>query len=386
MAMSVYDNNVSHLAQIISEQGMDGLGSAIQILINQAMLIERNRHLNAAPYERNDARTGYANGFKPKSLNTRIGTLELLVPQVRDSDFYPSFLERGIRSERALKLSLAEMYIQGVSTRKVSAILEELCGLQVNSTDVSRAAKLLDEEFVKWRTRPLGRYLYLILDARYEKVRQDGCVVDSAVLVAYGVDEKGFRHVLGVSVALSEAEIHWRTFLDSLVSRGLHGLLCITSDAHSGLKAALKAVFPSVPWQRCQFHLQQNAQAYVPKQSMKEEVAEDIRSIFNSANREEAERLLKLAIAKYAKTASQLSAWMEANIPEGLNVFNFKRSHQLYLRTSNLAERVNREIKRRTKVAGIFPSAASCERLITGVLIEISEAWETGKPYLSMTD
>jgi transposase-like protein len=386
MAMSVYDNNVSHLAQIISEQGMDGLGSAIQILINQAMLIERNRHLNAAPYERNDSRTGYANGFKAKSLNTRIGTLELLVPQVRDSDFYPSFLERGIRSERALKLSLAEMYIQGVSTRKVSAILEELCGLQVNSTDVSRAAKLLDEEFVKWRTRPLGRYIYLILDARYEKVRQDGCVVDSAVLVAYGVDEKGFRHVLGVSVALSESEIHWRTFLDSLVSRGLHGLLCITSDAHSGLKAALKAVFPSVPWQRCQFHLQQNAQAYVPKQSMKEEVAEDIRSIFNSANREEADRLLKLAIAKYAKTASQLSAWMEANIPEGLNVFNFKRSHQLYLRTSNLAERVNREIKRRTKVAGIFPSAASCERLITGVLIEISEGWETGNPYLSMTD
>ncbi len=386
MAMSVYDNNVSHLAQIISEQGMDGLGSAIQILINQAMLIERNRHLNAGPYERNDSRTGYANGFKPKLLNTRIGTLELLVPQVRDSDFYPSFLERGIRSERALKLSLAEMYIQGVSTRKVSAILEELCGLQVNSTDVSRAAKLLDEEFVKWRTRPLGRYIYLILDARYEKVRQDGCVVDSAVLVAYGVDEKGFRHVLGVSVALSEAEIHWRTFLDSLVSRGLHGLLCITSDAHSGLKAALKAVFPSVPWQRCQFHLQQNAQAYVPKQSMKAEVAEDIRSIFNSANREEADRLLKLAITKYAKTASQLSAWMEANISEGLNVFNFKRSHQLYLRTSNLAERVNREIKRRTKVAGIFPSAASCERLITGVLIEISEDWGTGKPYLSMTD
>ena len=383
---TAYDNNVSHLAQIISEQGMDGLGSAIQILINQAMLIERNRHLNAAPYERNDSRTGYANGFKAKSLKTRIGTLELLVPQVRDSDFYPSFLERGIRSERALKLSLAEMYIQGVSTRKVSAILEELCGLQVNSTDVSRAAKLLDEEFVKWRTRPLGRYIYLILDARYEKVRQDGCVVDSAVLVAYGVDEKGFRHVLGVSVALSESEIHWRTFLDSLVSRGLHGLLCITSDAHSGLKAALKAVFPSVPWQRCQFHLQQNAQAYVPKQSMKEEVAEDIRSIFNSANREEADRLLKLAIAKYAKTASQLSAWMEANIPEGLNVFNFKRSHQLYLRTSNLAERVNREIKRRTKVAGIFPSAASCERLITGVLIEISEGWETGNPYLSMTD
>ena len=261
-----------------------------------------------------------------------------------------------------------------------------MCGFEVTSMDVSRSAKLLDEEFGQWRSRPLGQYIYLILDARYEKVRHGGSVVDSAVLVAYGVDAKGMRHVLGVSVSLSEAEVHWRAFLESIVSRGLHGLTLITSDAHSGLKAAVRAVFPTVPWQRCQFHLQQNAQAYVPKQSMKKEVAEDIRIIFNAPNREEANRQLKLTMTKYEKTAPQLSQWMETAIPEGLTVFHFKSSHRRRLRTSNLAERVNREIKRRTKIASIFPNAASCERLVTGVLIEISEDWETGKVYLSMEE
>ena len=180
--------------------------------------------------------------------------------------------------------------------------------------------------------------------------------------------------------------MHWRSFLDSLVSRGLHGLLCITSDAHAGLKAAIRAVFPGVPWQRCQFHLQQNAQAYVPKQSMKAEVADDIRHVFNAPDRNEANRLLKLLVIKYEKTAPQLSEWMEINIQESLNVFGLKKSHRKKMRTSNLAERVNRELKRRTKVVGIFPSAESCERLVTAVLIEISEEWETGKVYLCMAE
>jgi putative transposase len=386
MAMERNVTGFSSLAEVLSEKGLEGLGSAVEILINEAMRIERDRHLNAKAYERTESRNGYANGYKSKQLNTRVGTLNLQVPQVRESNFYPSFLERGLRSERALSLSLAEMYIQGVSTRKVSSILEEMCGFEVTSMDVSRASKLLDEEFSQWRSRPLGQYVYLILDARYEKVRQGGSVVDSAVLVAYGVDTIGMRHVLGVSISLSEAEVHWRGFLESLVSRGLYGLMLITSDAHSGLKAALRAVFPSVPWQRCQFHLQQNAQAYVPKQSMKKEVAEDIRIIFNAPNRTEAERQLKLVMAKYEKTAPQLSEWMETAIPEGLTVFHFKSGHRRRLRTSNLAERVNREIKRRTKIASIFANPASCERLVTGILIEISEEWGAGKVYLSMEE
>lgn len=386
MAITTNDRGFSALAEVLSEKGLDGLGSAVELLINEAMRIERDRHINATAYERTEMRSGYANGFKPKQLNTRLGSLNLQVPQVREGDFYPSFLERGIRSERALKLALAEMYIQGVSTRKVTSILEEMCGLEVTSMEVSRSAKLLDEEFGKWRARPLGQYIYLVLDARYEKVREGGSVIDSAVLVAYGIDSAGIRHVLGVSVSLSEAEVHWRAFFESLVSRGLHGLTGITSDAHSGLKAALRAVFPSVPWQRCQFHLQQNAQAYVPKQSMKKEVAEDIRVIFNAPNREEADRHLKLAMLKYEKTAPQLVQWMETAIPEGLTVFRFRSTHRRRLRTSNMAERVNREIKRRTKVASIFPNAASCERLVTGILIEISEEWESGKVYLSMNE
>ena len=184
------------------------------------------------------------------------------------------------------------MYVQGVSTRKVAAITEELCGFSVSSTQVSRATALLDEQLQAWRERPLGQYKYVYLDARYEKVRQDGQVRDAAVLIAVGVNMEGKREVLGISVALSEAEVHWRTFLQSLVTRGLSGVELIVSDAHTGLQQARKAVFGGIPWQRCQFHLQKNAQSYVPRQNMKAEVAADIRAIFNAPNRHEAESLL----------------------------------------------------------------------------------------------
>ena len=288
------DNVLSEISEILFNEGMGGLNSAITILINQAMQIERTKHLKANPYERSAERQGYANGFKDKDLKTRIGLLPLKIPQVRDGDFYPSFLEKGLRSERALMLSMAEMYVNGVSTRKVQNIMEQLCGFNVSSSEVSRAGKLLDEELSKWRERPLGKYKYLFLDARYEKIRYEGRVIDCATLVAIAIGENGKREILGTSVKLSEQEVHWREFLQNLQARGLHGIELITSDAHSGLKAAKKAVFPSVPWQRCQFHLQQNAQSYIPKKSMKEQVAFDVKSVFNTPNQIEAERLLKL--------------------------------------------------------------------------------------------
>ena len=384
MAMRVENIKISEAVELIAEKGFAGMSEAMQILFNQAMLIERANYLQLEPYERSEARQDYANGFKPKQLKTRIGELSLQVPQVRSSGFYPSFLEKGLRSERALKLALAEMYVKGVSTRKVNDILEELCGLQISSTDVSRATKLLDEELSKWKQRPLGKYIYLYVDARYEKVREGGCVIDSAVLIAYGINELGKREIIGVSVSLSEAEIHWRTFFESLLKRGLHGLQLIISDAHTGLKAARKAVFPSVPWQRCQFHLQQNAQAYVTKTSRKKEVAETIRAIFNAENMTEAERLLKLAVTKYEKELPKLSEWMQENISEGLTVFNFSSDHRRRLRTSNIAERVNEEIRRRTRVARIFPNTESCERLVTAIVMEISEDWGVGKVYLNV--
>lgn len=370
------------ILEVIINRGMEGLPKAVELIYNEAMRIERSRYLGANPYERSAERTDYGNGYKPKILNSTLGKLDLQIPQVRKGDFYPSFLEKGSRSERSLKLALADMYIQGVSTRDVSKIIEGLCGFEVTSTEVSRATKLLDEEFTKWRTRPLDRYEYLYLDARYEKVRNAGSVVDLAIALAIGVTESGTREVLGLSVKLTEAEIHWRSFLEDLQKRGLHGIKLIISDDHAGLKAARKTVFPSIPWQRCQFHLQQNAQQYVPKKSMKKEVAADIRSIFNAANREEANRLLQINIEKYRVKAPQLSKWMEDNIGEGLTVFSFPLEYSKHIRTNNMTERINKEIRRRTRKVGIFPNEASCLRLITAVVMEISEEWLLGKRYL----
>ena len=386
MACRVNDNNLQGAIELIAENGFDGMAEAVSLLVNEAMHVERNRHLQAKPYERTDERQGYANGYKNKTLKSRLGKLDLLVPQVRDGDFYPSVLEKGLRSERALKLAVAEMYVQGVSTRRVKEITEVLCGFEVSSTEVSRVSKEMDKELEKWRQRPLGKMCYLILDARYEKVRQNGCVVDSAVLIAHGVDEHGKRRVLGVSVSLSEAEVHWRAFMESLVKRGLNGLTMIVSDAHSGLRAARRAVFPSVPWQRCQFHLQQNAQSYVSKHSLKSSVAADIRSVFNASSRDEANRLLKLLVEKYQKTEPRLSQWMEENIPEGLSIMAFPAAHQRRMRTSNMAERVNKEILRRTRVVGIFPNVNSCLRLVTAILVETDEDWQQGNIYLSMDE
>jgi putative transposase len=317
MARRVEINGVDAAMELIMEEGFEGLGEAFRVLMNEAMRIERARHLGAGAWERSEAREGYANGYKPKTLKTRLGEVTVAVPQVRDGSFYPSALERGQRSERALKLALAEMYIQGVSTRKVAKITEELCGFEISSTEVSRCTALLDEELTAWRSRELGACPYVVLDARYEKVRHGGQVVDCAVLVALGVRADGKRDILGVSVALSEAEVHWRQFLTELKDRGLHGIQLFVADDHAGLKAARQAVFPSVPWQRCQFHLQQNAGHYVPGMDLRAKVAADIRAIFTAPDADEATRLLELFIKRYAKSAPKLAAWAETALPEG---------------------------------------------------------------------
>lgn len=375
----------SELLEQIAAEGLEAVPELIRIVLNTAMEAERQQYLGVGPYERSEQRQGHANGYKPKTVTTRVGPISFEIPQVREGGFYPQALEKGLRSERALTLSLAEMYVQGVSTRKVNAIVEKLCGGAVSSTQVSRATAQLDEALDKWRKRPLGRYRYIWLDARYEKVRLAGQVHDSAVLIATGVDETGRRQVLGVSVAVSEHEVHWRTFLRSLVERGLSGVEVIISDAHQGLQAARQAVFGGIPWQRCQFHLQQNAQAYVPHQSLKAEVAADIRASFTAPNRAEADALLNKAVQKYAKSAPKLATWLEENIPQGLTVFAFPEAHRRLLRTTNGLERVNKEVKRRTRVVGIFPNEAACLRLVSAVLMEISEEWQAGRAYLTFT-
>jgi transposase-like protein len=301
-------NAIQEVVELLSYDGFDNLGEAIRRIINEAMRLERQNHLGVGPYEHSEQRRGYANGYKSKTVQTRVGTLDLAVPQVRDSSFYPSSLEKGLRSERALKIALAEMYVQGVSTRKVAKITEQLCGFEVTSTQVSRAAKELDEVLEQWRKRPLGAYPYVYLDARYEKVRVNGSVIDMAVLVAIGVSETGQRQILGTSVVFSKQEAHWRDFLRSLQERKLHGVRLFISDAHEGLKAARKAVYPSVPWQRCQFHLQQNAQSYVPKQEMRKEVSAAIRDIFNASTEAEAKKQLDQLLERYEKSAPRLVA------------------------------------------------------------------------------
>ena len=374
---------LEELVTLINDNGTDALGHAFATLLEIGMNAERESVLGAAAYERTEERRGYANGYKPKTIDTRAGRLTLKVPKARGVEFYPSALEKGVRSERALKLAIAEMYVKGVSTRKVTHVMQELCGLDVSSTQVSRAAKELDEELEAWRTRPLGRVKYLIFDARYEKVRHGGTVIDCAILTAIGVLPDGRRSILGTSCKLSEAEVHWRAFLQSLIERGMHGVQYIVSDDHAGMKAAREALFPGVPWQRCQFHLIQNAMAYVPRMNMRSEAAQDVRMVFNAADKEEADRRLRLAVEKYREPAPRLADWMEANIPQGLTAFILPPSHRRRLRTSNSIEVINKEIKRRTRVATLFPNEASVERLVSAILCEIDEEWTTGRVYLN---
>ncbi|WP_435006471.1 IS256 family transposase [Tundrisphaera lichenicola] len=384
MTHQMQTNAWDEMTELLAEHGFDGMARAVTVLLNEVMKLERTQALGAAPYQRSERRNGYANGFKPKTLHTRLGPLTVDVPQTRGIEFYPSALEKGVRSERALKLAVAEMYVQGVSTRKVAAITEKLCGLEVTSSQVSRAAEALDEELERWRTRPIGEMPYLILDARYEKVRHGGSVVPCAVLVAIGVDPEGKRSVLGVSVSLSEAEVHWRDFLASLQARGLHGVKQVTSDDHAGLRQALKARMTGVPWQRCQFHLMHNAMAFVPKPEMRTQVAEGIRAVFDAPDRPEAQRQLEIVVKRYRAKAPRLAEWLEEDIPEGLTVFALAARHRRRLRTSNMVERLNEEIKRRTRVAGLFPNDASALRLISAVAMEISEEWEMNRKYLTM--
>lgn len=376
---------LNSILQQLNESGLEALLGGFATLLNEAMLRQRSEALGAQPYERSDSRKGHANGFKPKTVDTRMGALELAVPQVRgDIQFYPSALDKGLRSEQALKLALAEMYVQGVSTRRVAQIVEQLCGHSVSSTHVSDCAAKLDVHLDAWRNAPLEVVPYVYLDARYEKVRQDGRVLDCAVLIASGILPSGKRSILGVSVALSEAEVHWREFLNSLQRRGLRGVRCFVSDDHAGLKAARRAVFPGVAWQRCQFHLQQNAQAYVPKVEQRAGVAAQIRNVFDSPDQAAANQRLKELVGQHAKSAPKLAQWLEDNLPEGFTVFDLPATHRRRMRTSNPLERVNMELKRRTRVAGIFPNEASLLRLVSARLMEISEDWETGKIYLSM--
>lgn len=379
------DTVVEQIVKGLIGEGMEGLKPILELLLNGAMKVEREQFLGASSHERTEGRRGYANGYKPKELQTRLGALDLQVPQVRGLGFYPQSLEKGSRSEKALKLAVAQMYLEGVSTRKVRDITEKLCGLDISSTQVSRMTQELDEQFEQFRRRPIGEISYLVVDAIYLKVRHNGSVIDMAILLGYGINLEGKREILGATASLSEAEVHWREFFKQLQSRGMRGLQLIISDNHPGMKNARKTMFPSVPWQRCQFHLAQNAQSYAPRKSMRQEIAEVMREIFNSPTKEMAQEMKRQAVEKYQKRAPEFAKWLDENVDEGLTIYQFPKEHRKKIRTSNGIERVNKEIKRRTRVAVLFPNPESALRLVTGVIIEIHEEWVTGKQYLDMS-
>jgi putative transposase len=381
------DTVIATVMEQLMAEGPQAMAQIITALMNLAMRMEREQFLGAGHYERVPDRRGYANGTKSKLIDTPAGSLNLDVPKTAGTDepYYPQALERGRRSCRAVMLAVAEMYVCGVSTRDAERVMAEFGLKSLSSTQVSRAAKLLDDELDAWRSRTLGEVRYLFLDARYEKSRQGGVVRDAAVLSAVGVGPDGRRRVLGVSVALSEAEVHWRAFLEDLVARGMRGVQFVTADDHAGLEAARKAVLGGAVWQRCQFHLAQNAIHHAPTVATRKRIGSQLREVWNAKNLATAEVELKCLVEAHRKNAPELAAWLEAAIPEGLAVFTLPEHHRKRLRTANPIERaVQQELKRRTVKVRVFPNNASLLRLVTAVLVEIDETWlASTQPYIN---
>ena len=385
------DRIVAALMERLIAHGPEQMGEVFAALFNLALRLERERFLGAGLYERTPERRAYANGYKAKKLDTPAGTVTVEVPKTRGHDgapFYPQALERGRRSCRAVMLAVAEMYVKGVSTRDAAKVMAEF-GLEgLSSTQVSRAAALLDEELQAWRERDLGVFPYLVLDARYERVREGGVVRDAAVLAAVGIDPDGRRRLLGVSCALSEAEVHWRDLLDGLVARGLRGVTYVVSDDHAGLRAARRAVLPGATWQRCQFHLAQNAIHHAPTLAIRRRIGAELRRVWNAPTLADAEAELGRLVASYAAAAPDLAAWLEANVPEGLAAFTLPEGHRRRLRTANPIERaVQQEIRRRTVKVRVFPSRDALLRLVSAVLAEIDDDWATtDRRYITWDD
>ena len=381
------DTAVEALLEHLIEHGPGDIATVFGRAFELAMQIERERFLGAGLYERTAERRGYANGYKPKRIDTPAGTVTVRVPKTADHEgdpFYPQSRERGRRSVRAVMLAVAEMYLKGVSTREAEAVMREFGLESLSSSQVSRAAALLDEDLEAWRTRPLGEIKCLILDARYEKMRHGGIVRDAAVLSAVGIGSDERRRVLGVSVALSEAEVHWRAFLESLQARGLRGVEHVVCDDHAGLRAARRAVLGAATWQRCQFHLAQNAIHHAPNISIRKRIGAELRAVWNAGSLAKAEAALAELVATHRQSAPSLAAWLEENVPEGLAVFALPEPHRRRMRTSNPMERaVQQELKRRTVKVRVFPNEASLERLVSAVLVEIDDRWAADtKAYL----
>jgi transposase-like protein len=365
--------------------GEDFLRGLVERVVQQVLEAEMTSFLGAGTYERNGERRGWRNGYKPRTLKTRVGGLELMVPKDRDGEFQTELFERYQRSEKAFVLAMLQMYLEGVSTRKVSAITEALCGLEVSKSQVSALTAKLDAEIAEWRMRPLTEeYPYLIFDARYEKVRRGGAVVSQGVLVAIGISAAGCREVLGCWVAESESEASWGAVFLELKQRGLRGMRYVVSDDHAGMVKAIGRHFQGAVWQRCQVHFVRNALSLCGVQQ-RPLVLRLMKTITESATREAAKAALAAAIVEFEKKAPKVARLLEEHGEEILGVYALPEAHRKRMRTTNMLERQNQELKRRTRVIRVFPHEQSCLRLVAALLMETNQEW-MGRIYLSMEE
>lgn len=364
----------------------DFLRPLIQTVVQQVLEAEMDEALGAGKSERTEGRLGYRSGYYGRTLVTRVGKLELRVPQDRQGRFRTEVFERYQRSEKALVGALTEMYVQGVSTRKVKAVTEELCGHEVSASTISRMNQSLDEELEKFAKRQLEEaYPYLILDARYEKVREDGVIRSQAVMIAIGIDWEGRRNVLAVELANRESLTSWKEFALGLKARGLKGVELVISDDHAGLRGSIREVFPEAVWQRCYVHFLRNALDHLPRKA-DDECMTELRWIYDRRTVEEARQDLAAWLKKWGHRYQKLCDWVEANIEETLTFYRLPRQHHKNLKSTNLLERLNEEIKRRTLVVRIFPNTASCLRLVRALAVEMHENWIEAIRYLNMED
>jgi len=340
--------------------------------------------LGAGPSERTGERRGYRAGYYGRSWITRVGKLELRVPRDRSGQFSTELFERYQRSEKALVSALAEMYVQGVSTRKVKAITEELCGHEFSAATISRINQGLDDTLECFARRRLDEaYPYLILDARYEKVREDGVVRSQAVLIALGINEEGRRQILGVELANRESTTSWRDFLSGLRQRGLHGVELVVSDHHEGLKHAVREVIPESVWQRCYVHFLRNCLDHLPRKA-DDDCLRELRWLYDRRNIDEARKDLAAWLERWQSKYPKLTDWVEESIEETWTFYRLPLPHHKHLKSTNMLERFNEEIRRRTRVVRIFPNPSSCLRLIRALAAETHEGWLEDSRYLNM--
>ena len=377
-------NTVSLSAKEWVSGDRDLMKTLMKEALQEVLEGEMTEFLGAAPSERSETRSGYRAGYYHRGLVTRIGKLELRVPRDRSGEFSTALFERYARSEKALVAALAEMYVQGVSTRKVKAITEELCGHSFSASAISAINKSLDEALERFASRQLEEaYPYVILDARYEKVREDGVIRSMAVQIAIGINWEGQRQVLAVEAANRESQSSWKDFLLRLKERGLTGVEFVVSDDHAGLKKAISEVLCEAAWQRCYVHFLRNALDYLPRKT-DDDCLQELRWIYDRRDLQEANRDLAAWITKWQGKYPKLVDWVESNIGETLSFYRLPRAHHKHLKSTNMLERLNEEIKRRTRVVRIFPNTESCLRLTRALCVETHETWLEDNRYLNM--